>query len=507
MAFFNNPAFGAAASSLMQMLAPPSGAEANGWANARAKQEEASRIAQLFTMAQGEGVDPTQFDRMGVAAGQWAPNQSYYSVDQSNATDRRGQDITASTSLSNNAADNARALQERQMQEAAAMERLGITDATQRYGIDTQASTSRTNNVLDNQQRAIGTLFGPLNPGQVRPDVPDDLMGALGLPGIGAVAGAPKPLSATEVEGEFMQTLLSEPEQRARAMGSTPVENIVTPEGPRVAYRTDAVGQEPFINQGAEAAPKMTNYQTPDGRTGTALFDPASRTLVDVASRQPLPEGTVTYQGNLQGSAEDIGLTNGVVSNVQRQVMSLEDTLGTVDQLIGLIQSSPSSQGVVGSLRGTAQNLIQTGNELGRYMGGALEEVSRDMERGLTDANLGGQFDPNIPAIDLMTNLLAWQYAKAMGGERVSNEQLRTARAAIGGTGMLGNQADSLTRLTQLRDNWSRELERNRQRLGELSPRQTRPSDPMAPAAPGAAPAAGGEGRVRTYNPATGRIE
>ena len=466
--YYNNPAIAQAAANLADLFAPPSGADASGWATAKAKQEEAARLAQLFDLAQAQEFDQQQFDRMGAAAGQWTPSQGYYAVDKNDATQRYGYDQTFRASTENNVRDNARALDDRRMQEAAAMDRLGVTDATSRYKIGVDAGVSTGNNVRDNQRQAITSLFGTVAPGEIRPPVPEELMSILQMPGIDQVTGAPKPLSETEVKGTLIQGLPQEL-QDAIAFGNTPVENVVTPGGPRISTRMDAVGQEPVINKGAEASAKLVNYQTPDGRTGSGLFDPASGTLVDASSRQPLPEGTRTYTGQLSGGSDEtgFGLTNATQSRVQQQLLSTDQTLDTAKTLRDLVSSSPSSQGLVGSLRGTAQDIIQTGGDLGQFFGGAIEEANQAVRNGMLEAGVAAQnFDPNIPAIQMMTNLLAWQYAKSLSGDRVSNEQLAQARAAIGGEGIFANRANTLTRLDQL----IQSMERQRANLQPMAP-------------------------------------
>lgn len=88
---FNNPAFAQAASNLMQMFAPPSGADAAGWATANAKKEEAARLAEFYNYATSPEFNQQQFDRLGVASGAYQPNQSYYAVDTGNQTTMLGQ--------------------------------------------------------------------------------------------------------------------------------------------------------------------------------------------------------------------------------------------------------------------------------------------------------------------------------------------------------------------------------------------------------------------------------
>lgn len=163
---YNDPALGAAFSNLAQMFAPPSGADLSGYAAAAAAKEKAARLSELFNYAKDPNFDQARFDRMNVAGGNYAPSQSYYSVDLGDATTRRGQDVVA--------------------------------------------ATSRANNANTVQGSVLGQLYGPLNPGQVRPAVPADVASLVGMPAITEAAGTPKPLSETEWKAAQGQRLLDE---------------------------------------------------------------------------------------------------------------------------------------------------------------------------------------------------------------------------------------------------------------------------------------------------------
>lgn len=431
---YNNPAIGAAFSNLASIFAPPSGSDLAGYANAAATRQQAERIAQLWA-------DPNldEWDKRAIAAGLYNPTQSFYAQDQNNAATLRGQDITAET---------------------------------QRYGYDTQAATSRANNaadneralatnVLDNQRSAIGSLFGPLNQGQVAPAVPQEFMDILGLPSVDERVGAPKPLSETEHNASVLAGMPLE-QQQAVAFGSTPIEQIVMGDGPINVTRPDAIGQTPYD---AQSQTKPTNMLAvlPDGTNVPAVQAPDGG-FVHAQTGERLPNDIQIFNvPTPTGSAEDVGLTNATTSRVQQQIIATEQTLDTARQLRSLIEGSPSSQGLVGTLRGTAQDVVQTGNDLGQFFGGEMANVAAAVNEGLMDAGVAAEFfDPSIPAIEMLTNLLAWQYAKSLSGERVSNEQLRAARDAIGGSGIFANRANSLTRLDNLIGSWERQLEQLR---------------------------------------------
>lgn len=418
--YFNNPQFAQAASNLASLFEPPSGADAAGWATADAKRAEATRLAQLFDMSQDPALDRVKFDQGNIAAGNYTPIQSFYAQDQGNATAIRGQDVTASTSRMNNAADNARALQ---------VGKLG----------------------------ALADFYDPLNEGQVRPELPSDIAGMYGVDrALPAEYGMPKAPSQTEWDAAQRQRLLEEGELTDQMILDTivgeqaPVQAVGAAGAPMFMSPGAAVREsaQPFINKGAEAKADVLNYQTPDGVGGTAVYDPAKGGLVDTQTGMALPQGTQTYKSQAQGSAEDI-LNKPVVNDIDKQLIDIGMAKNTAVKLRDLIAASPASQGAVGWIRGTAQNLVQTGGELGAYFGGQMAEVNKAIQEGAADAGLAGSFDPNIPAIDMMKNLLAFQYAKTTTGERLSNEMLAQSRKALGLEGVTANQASALASIQQ----------------------------------------------------------
>lgn len=110
--YYNDPAFGQAASNIASMFAPPSAQDAYAYASAGAKKQEADRLAQFFELTQNPGTTRETIDRLGVGAGVYTPTQSYYNVDQGNQVLR-----------DNNAADNTRALSQTRLDQAGQTER------------------------------------------------------------------------------------------------------------------------------------------------------------------------------------------------------------------------------------------------------------------------------------------------------------------------------------------------------------------------------------------------
>lgn len=164
---YNDPNWGKAAANLAAAFAPPSGQEIAGFARAgllqtqrNAADADAQRLADLWAMAGDPQFNQDVFDRRNMVVGNWNPNQSYYAVDTQDATNRRGQDIDASTR---------RAVQA--MANQSAMERAQLAARAQ----------------------LVGNRYGDLRPGAVRPEMPADVAGMFGLGAFPEMRGAATP--------------------------------------------------------------------------------------------------------------------------------------------------------------------------------------------------------------------------------------------------------------------------------------------------------------------------
>lgn len=411
--FFNNPQFAMVASNLANMFAPPSGSDEFGYARAASEREQAGRLRDLWVQA-GE-----DFDRRGMASGQWAPNQSLYSVDQGNATTRRGQDVAAATSRANN-------LQ------------------TSQYGLMGDLATT----VVKPGERALGTTV-----------LDDDIATAVGLqPGM-AVEGRQAPLSTDEWQSILQQRDVQENPLMAQDYARDGMSTVKTigpdgqpqyvPEG-----RAATLGLPAYQDQGGRAGQELIQwYDAGTDTRGTAVFDPNVGGMRPMDGSPPMPPTAIVVKpGEPTGTSAELGVGKPASNVIDRGILSIDQTVRTLDTLSGLIGENPASQGMVGSIRGTFQNLAQTGNELAQYFGGEVARINDDVQRGAIPPELAGAFDPSLPAIEVMSNVLAFQYAKTLNEDRLSNEMLLQARRALGLDRMTANQADSLARLGQVRE-------------------------------------------------------
>lgn len=485
--YYNDPNLGAAFSNLASIFAPPDPTDELAYAQAAKARLETQGLGDLYGLASDPNADAAALDRLGAATGQWSPSSGFGARNMASADRRYGVDVGAGVTMRGQ----------------------DITSGDNRYNTDSVANTSRLNNANTVRGSVISNLFGPLNPGQVRPEVPDELMGAIGLSGVGSVAGMPETLSTDEVEAQQLLAAIGggqygPADAAASAKSDINVEQIVGENGPVFATRGDAVGQQPYINPGSAPAQQIKTYTTPGGRSGMAVFNPSTGVVLDEATGERLPPGTVI--GDVTDTKQ--GMTTAFETSDQLRANAVTSALGTIDTLTQLIQSNPASQGIAGRIRGTAQDLVQTGSEFGDLFGGTIEQTIKEARAAAANdpglaAAIPQMYDPSIPAIEMLTNVLAWQYAKTFAGDRVSNEQLRTAREAIGNT-LLGNQESSMARLGSLRASLSAEGSRLTKRIpgtlaNELSPLLAGPQG----AAPAPAPAAP---RQRARNPQTGEM-
>lgn len=433
-AFYNDPNLGAAFSNLAEMFKPPSAQEAYAYTKMKAAKEEASRLAEMYSVAKDPNTPRETIDRLGIAAGRFNPNSSFYSVDQGNATSR-----------ANNSANNARSLEETIMQGRFAMERQNAQGVTLSEGQTFVPSPA---------QRQVG--FEPaqggvtLNQGQTFN--PSPVVGGAPL------AGAPKPMSLDEVKANELQQQrssggITDEVMRNIIFGSTPIEAVQTPDGPRNVGRLDAIGQQPAPSASA-AAPKTISYSGPGGARGTARLQPDG-SFVDTQTGDPIPAGAVEIRA--QGSASDVGLapTTANQSAANAQSATMQGTLNVIDRYENLLKADPSIVGLPAFLRGTAQDLVATGNALGQTLNrdgqGIVNDITQRMQAGARDTVGVDMFNPNIPAAQFLQHVLAYKLAQTENpaGE-VSRQAFERARESLGG-GMLSTPQRVLPILSQFR--------------------------------------------------------
>jgi hypothetical protein len=466
--YARDPALAKAFDNIAGMFAPPSGADAAGWANAAAKKAEAQRMAELYSYAQDPAFDRGAFERRAVAGGLYTPDKSYYSVDQGNLTTRRGQDVSANTSVGNN--------------------------------------------IRDNSTKAFATRYGALNEGQILPAMPGSVASMYGLPEQGVVAGAFKlgqGQDAVLPEGQRVEgpaKPLSESEMRAAIIGRQPdqvqTDFALGGQAPVVALGPD--GKTPvYASPGAAARMQMPAAAAPSGTPvrrseGVALIagKQVPVTRAPDGLEWQLPDGTplppdarVMDLPKATGSNAELGLpttANTTASN--NRAAEITGALGALDLYENLINKNPGSIGLAGMIRGTAQNLGATMQDLTAAFGAKapqLAEAAQSLQSGMKGV-APDFFDPAIPEADFLQGTLAYALARTENpsGE-VSRQAFDRALDRVRGGGLLANTAAARAAIGANR----KVLQTQLQSVQTLRGQQPARTDPgyQEPAAPPAA--------------------
>lgn len=450
---------------IASLFAPPSAQDMAAGAVASATREKAKRLSDLFNLSQDPNFNQQTFDRGNIAAGNYAPSQSYYGVDTGAATSRANNTADNARALTQTQLDNTRALEDRRLQESGALDRKKLDpyavksgemvfsspEAQAAYGVgpqvsnnyaaDSTAATSRDNNAADNARALAQTGLeqaGALDREKLKPlTVNEDqtfyaspeAQAAFGAPsqGVGVVKtqpgeratlpggqvleGAPKPLSETEWQAQQSERLrasgqLSDADLKNTIMGGTPVESIVGPDGkPRIAYRPEAVGQQP--------APKEPGTVVNLGPNGEPLGNPGEGLVWQRGA-----DGKVVMDD--RGAPIAIPFQGGKVFQSQQDAAKQNATRGATVQRAGdvVTQDIDRALGLVGS------SSLPTTGFVGDKLSGVPGTSARDI-RALVDtvkANVG--FD----------KLQAMREASPTGGAlgQVSDTENRMLQATLG---------------------------------------------------------------------------
>ncbi|WP_337267879.1 hypothetical protein [Oryzifoliimicrobium ureilyticus] len=187
--FYNDPALGTAFSNLAAAFAPPSGSDLAGYAVASAKKAEAERLGWLFSNPS----DPTASARSALIGVQnyGATPAGFAATD---ATNRRGQDISAATSRFNNAADNERAIATNGADNARAF-------AAARYGPISKDA------VLPALPGSVADLYGVPQSGPVQGNISVGQGETVVTPDNRTIVGQPKPMTEEQVKAQERQRL------------------------------------------------------------------------------------------------------------------------------------------------------------------------------------------------------------------------------------------------------------------------------------------------------------
>lgn len=465
--YYADPGLAAAFDNLSEVFKTPSGSDILGYTKAGAEREKAARLAWLF-----ENPNDPHFDRKNIAVGNYTPIQSFYAQNQNDSTTRRNADVSAkaTTDVAN-------------IQQAGALAR--------QYAQPVVLGDGQVA-VLPAQTAAATGL-----PAQFRGNVTVGQGQVATTPTGETFKGPAKPPTDAEVRGAIIQGLPAA-EQRAVAMQGVGVTNVVGGDGkPVVEFTPNAAGKPAYVKDTSK--PTIANYKTADGKVGTAALGDNGK-WADTQTGVELPAGSQTYTANLQGDKNATGLGTTTNNNIDQQLVDLALTEQTSKRLRNIVSSNPAVQGLAGHIRGTVQDVLQAGGEVGQLFGQNLESVKRDIAAGRVDPKVAEKFtnyDPNIPATAMLETLLTAQVAKILDPDgRISNDRYEQVRKALGAGGAFGNTAKTIATLDEL----DRVMAGRRNILAPVRPDAAKIG--QQPGIPAGTPPA-----VRTWNPTTGQLE
>lgn len=219
--------------------------------------------------------------------------------------------------------------------------------------------------------------------------------------------------------------------------------------------RDDAqIGDALFMELLSGVTPRNVSLPGEDGAEGDKTVAIGNMFLDPAGEYKPLPYGSHVWSAQTTGAGpeEALGLTPSVKTLAQKQIMALDSLDDTIAQIEGVAAVAPENFGTAGVAKSTAQDLIAQGNSLGQLLETSSLRVQGDIVRRGDMVN-SSYFDPSLPALELLTNTLAYQYATAIAGnDRISDSDFLIAKQAVGDPlSFMGSADKTLAKMGALR--------------------------------------------------------
>jgi hypothetical protein len=424
---YHDPSIREGLNNLAGLFAPPSGQEMAGFAAANAKRQEAERLAAIFS-----NPDPAAAAELAARMGIANYGQTRSGFGKTDATNRRGQDIKASTDLE--------------------QERIkGANDIAKLYA--SPVILSQNQSAIMPQQTQQGT------------GLPQVLMGiqerdpgkAYALPDGTTAMGPPKPRTSDEVVAAIM-------EEQIRTGGVTPQAvlgpKLGTPlqtQGPQGA-QFEAPGDAMARRAAPAAAPRKVKDVVTDatGRQINIMDDGSSQ----FSDGTPVPTDTrIVNRATPQGSNEQLGL--GTTANRSR-AQAIRGTVANADRLMAdidqTIRTNPASAGLAANVISFTQDVGQVFREFGEKFSNPNTPVSMQDLAAMTARIAPGEYNPVYRRVK--AQLLELAYTNA----RLNNPSGEVSRFALEreiealGLGTVGNDKAVLAVLDASRGRLRRSL-------------------------------------------------
>lgn len=311
----------------------------------------------------------------------------------------------------------------------------------------------------DTESTAKGRLVNRVVSGEGIPEIAQVLVGIMDK-----ARNPANPFTKTEVEGQLLQGMSPE-EQRVAVLGqpaygpsqSQAEAEILQSLDPKSQAavagpsETQAKGQviAQFFDEVSGMSPEQQrllgadggastprNYLTPEGLSGTTLDG-----TTDASDGAPLPKGTVVFTGQVQPSSPgDLTLSNRTSLNNEKIAISRFNTL--LDQTEAMAKENPMNFGFPGFVKGTVQDVQAMAEGVSQALGykdveEAMTQMRAEIARNpdIDPSLFSGVFDPTLPALQTMSDLLVFSAAEALAGQQgrgISDRDVKLFKGIVG---------------------------------------------------------------------------
>jgi hypothetical protein len=385
-----DPNLAKAFDNIASMFAPPSGADFAASANARATNQNAARIADLYSRAGNAGLTPAEMaaldQQMAVQNGGWQNSRWRFQND-------------SATTLKQTGLNNATTLEQERIkgQNALTLQNAKPVTANQNQAVYLPGQTQTATGLAP-------VLFGPqeLDRGKAY-DRPD------GAGGMTRVMGPAMPRTMDEAKASVFDQM-SPRERNAIVFGSTPIEQVIMGDKTTNVTRPESLGQTPVPSAGQ--TPKAFVAQLADGRQVPAVQRPDG-SFAHAQTGERLPDDLKPFNvPTPTGKNEDVGLgttqNKTMAGTIRGAVANADRLMAEIDQTL---RANPASAGLAANVLSFSQDLGQVFREFGEKFGNPNTPVSfRDLQ-AIADRVAPGNYNPVYRRV--RAQLLELAYANA----------------------------------------------------------------------------------------------
>lgn len=202
---------------------------------------------------------------------------------------------------------------------------------------------------------------------------------------------------------------------------------------------------------GERKAAEVENYAQADSARSRGALADAKRTTPGLFYGNGGMTGT---QGmpTIPGPRGLVLVSSGDKTMDRQRWQTAEASLEVLDLINSIreVGQDERNYGLTGKLRGTFQNLAEQGDALAAQFGGEARRIRDEIRATGSDVNMEF-FDPNLPVLEFMSNVLAYKQARALsGGGQLSNRDVADARKNIDPTSMMSSKRSYMATLDAL---------------------------------------------------------